>query len=101
MLLWEHLTIKSDEDLDRMINTFNTNKEFILVAAFDTETDRLHHIYAKPFLFQFGFATNTIGYTYAVDLELYPELARRVITIWNYLAETVDKYAGQIGRAHV
>ena len=94
MLLWEHLTIKSDEDLDRMINTFNTNKEFILVAAFDTETDRLHHIYAKPFLFQFGFATNTIGYTYAVDLELYPELARRVITIWNYLAETVDKYAG-------
>lgn len=90
---WNHITITSDEDLDNMIKQYNSST--VLATAFDTETTGLHHIYDKPFLFQFGWCTTEyIGYTYAVDLENYPELAKRVITIWNTLATQSPVYLG-------
>ena len=55
------------------------------IGAFDTETNGLHIINSKPFLFQFGYLhpTEPIGYTYVVDIQRQPELARAVINEWH------------------
>jgi DNA polymerase-1 len=90
---WTHTTITSEEALNNMVSNYKASD--VLVAAFDTETTGLHHIYDKPFLFQFGWCTSDYkGYTYAVDIEAYPDLAQRVITVWNVLASTAPKYIG-------
>ena len=96
MLNWTHTDITESEHLialtDLYMNTIDKGE--VIAAAFDTETTGLHHIYDKPFLFQFGWCTTTDGYTYAVDLERYPELSRRVITMWNVLAARAPIYLG-------
>ena len=90
---WTHTTITTEEDLEMMQKLYSAS--VILAAAFDTETTGLHHIYDRPFLFQFGWVTPDYkGYTFAVDLENYPELARRTITIWNILATQAPIYLG-------
>lgn len=66
----------------------------IIAAAFDVEATGLHHIYDKPFLFQFGWCIKELGFTYAVDIELQEELARRTITLWNMMARQVIIYLG-------
>lgn len=94
---WTHTTITSSEILDEMVKQYTKDNMDgnILAAAFDTETTGLHHIYDKPFLFQFGWCTKEYnGYTYAIDLEVYPELAKRVITMWNVLASQAPIYLG-------
>lgn len=94
---WTHTTITSSEILDKMVKQYTKDNMDgnILAAAFDTETTGLHHIYDKPFLFQFGWCTKEYnGYTYAIDLEVYPELAKRVITMWNVLASQAPIYLG-------
>ena len=94
---WIHTTIVSEKELNEMLRQYtidNMNGD-IYAAAFDTETTGLHHMYDKPFLFQFGWCTKDYrGYTYAVDLEQYPELARRTITMWNVLAAQAPIYLG-------
>lgn len=95
---WTHTDIISDADLEAMVALFeqHLSEGKIIAGAFDTETTGLHHIYDVPFLFQFGWCTTEdLGYTYAVDLEYYPDLARRVITVWNVLAAKAQKYLGQ------
>ena len=90
---WIHTTITSEKDLNNLITLYNPAD--IYAAAFDTETTGLHHIYDKPFLIQFGWVTkNMQGYTFAIDLEAYPELSKRVITIWNILASKAPIYLG-------
>lgn len=90
---WTHTTITNEEDLNKMINNFNSSD--ILAAAFDTETTGLHHIYDKPFLLQFGWCTKDFkGYTYAIDIEKYHEFSQRVITVWNILAARTPIYLG-------
>lgn len=90
---WIHTTIETERDLHNMIQLYSESD--VYAAAFDTETTGLHHIYDKPFLFQFGWVTEDMqGYTYAVDLERYPELGRRVITVWNILVQSAPKYLG-------
>ena len=90
---WTHTTITEDEQLYKMIELYSNSD--VYAAAFDTETTGLHHIYDKPFLFQFGWiTTNFDGYTYAVDLERYPDLAKRVITVWNIIAASAPIYLG-------
>lgn len=94
---WTHITITSSEILDRMVKQYTKDNMDgnILAAAFDTETTGLHHIYDKPFLFQFGWCTKEYnGYTYAIDLEVYPKLGKRTITLWNVLASQAPIYLG-------
>lgn len=94
---WTHTTIVNEEQLDTLTTEYlkQVSEKVVVAAAFDTETTGLHHIYDKPFLFQFGWCnTRFEGYTYAVDLEYYPELGRRVITVWNVLAKQANIYLG-------
>lgn len=87
-------TITTNRAANEMINLFNELKP--TVGALDTETTGLHIIMDKPFVVQFGFLhpTKPIGYTYAVDLEHTPNLARQVIRYWNKLAKTLQIYLG-------
>lgn len=91
---WNSTTIKTNLQANSMIKLFQEIRPKI--GAFDTETTGLHIVQDKPFLFQFGFldTAHKIGYTYAVDLERQPELARAVIEKWNTLASSLDIYLG-------
>jgi len=92
---WTHLDIIDESTLYEMMEQFNKDNKDIIAAAFDTETTGLHHIYDKPFLFQFGWVTKQLqGYTYTVDLEVQEELARRTITMWNIMAARTPIYLG-------
>lgn len=91
---WTNIDITTNKAANDMIALFKKIKPKI--GGFDTETTGLHIIEDKPFVVQFGFIDmeKKQGYTYAVDLELYPELSRQVLTRWNKLAETLDIYLG-------
>lgn len=91
---WISTTIKTNQQANSMIELFTRiNPE---IGAFDTETTGLHITQDKPFLFQFGFldSKNKIGYTYAVDLETQPNLAKAVILEWHKLAKKLKIYLG-------
>ena len=95
MLNWISKDIESKEDAIVMIRNFKRCSP--TVAAFDTETTGLHIINDVPFLFQFGWINEqeNTGYTYLVDLEETPKLAREVIDVWqNKLACKCTKYLG-------
>lgn len=95
MLNWTALTITNEQEYYSMVETFTRNKAIIIAGAFDTEADGLNIIIARPFLFQFGFCcSDGNGYTFAVDLELYHDIAVRTITMWNYFASTLEYYLG-------
>lgn len=89
---WKHLTIVSNEDAETMRNNFRATGR--TAAAFDTETSGLSHIYDLPFLYQFGWydKETMCGWTYVVDLETHPVLARQVIKVWHALVKSVPKY---------
>lgn len=91
---WTKTTITTNRQANDMIALFNKIKP--KVGAFDTETTGLHIIKDKPFLFQFGFIHPELkeGYTFAVDLERQPELARAVISHWHKLASSLEIYLG-------
>lgn len=91
---WISTTIKTNLQANCMIDLFKNVQP--KVGAFDTETTGLHITQDVPFLFQFGFLDeeHKIGYTYAVDLEKQPELARAVIKKWHELATQLDIYLG-------
>ena len=94
---WTHTTITASDQLCNLSGLYmnQITEGLVIAAAFDTETTGLHHIYDKPFLFQFGWCNKNLeGYTYAIDLEAYPELARRAITMWNVLASQAPIYLG-------
>jgi DNA polymerase-1 len=88
---WTHIDITTNQHAADMVENFL--KSNIIVGAFDTETDGLHIIHSRPFMFQFGWLTSELqGYTYVVDLELQPELSRQVINAWHQLAERLPVY---------
>lgn len=91
---WNSLTLQSHSDFEKLTNIVNTVKPKI--GAVDTETNGLHIINSKPFVVQFGFLdpTNRQGYTFAIDLESYPELGKEVLTYWTSEAKKLDKYMG-------
>lgn len=72
-LNYKYKCIKNDTDLVTMLNTLE--KEKPNYAGFDTETDGLHIITAKPFLVSFGF--NDKVYV----LEYNPEWFKNIINI--------------------
>jgi DNA polymerase-1 len=80
---WIKTTIRTNVQANEMLKQLDNLKPTI--GAFDTETDGLNIMYAKPFLFQFGYLHpyEHIGYTYVVDIQRQPELARAVITEWH------------------
>ena len=91
---WYKTTIKTNKQANDMIALFNKIQP--KVGAFDTETTGLHIVKDKPFLFQFGFLhpTENIGYTFAVDIQRQPELAKAVISYWHKLASSLEVYLG-------
>lgn len=80
---WNMTTIRTNAQANEMLRQLDELKP--TVGAFDTETDGLHIINSKPFLFQFGYLhpTEHTGYTYVVDLQKQPELSRAVINEWH------------------
>lgn len=80
---WNMITIRTNKQANEMLAQLDELNPSI--GAFDTETDGLHIINSKPFLFQFGYLhpTEPIGYTYVVDIQKQPELARAVINEWH------------------
>lgn len=80
---WKMITIRTNKEANDMLQQLDELKPTI--GAFDTETDGLHIINSKPFLFQFGYLhpTEPIGYTYVVDIQKQPELSKAVITEWH------------------
>lgn len=94
MLNWTHLTIKSNKDAEHMRQLFRTTEH--TAGAFDTEGTGLNHMQDKSFLFQFGWCDINMkqGWTFAVDIERQPILARQVIKVWNALAKSLPIYLG-------
>ena len=90
---WHHFEITSWTDAELMRSNFlATTHE---ATGFDTETTGLHPIYDRPFLYQFGWITKEPecnGYTYVVDIEQNPELAKNTIQLWHALAATGPKH---------
>jgi DNA polymerase-1 len=80
---WNMVTIRTNQQANDMLKQLDSIQPTI--GAFDTETDGLHIINSKPFLFQFGYLhpTEHIGYTYVVDIQKQPELSRAVINEWH------------------
>lgn len=91
-LTWHSTTIKTNQQANNMVKLFKETMPKI--GAFDTETNGLHIILSTPFVFQFGWIDPNMreGYTFAVDIEQQPELARQVIKVWNKLAESLEIY---------
>ena len=90
---WISVTIKTNTQANYMLHTIYSIKPKI--AAFDTETNGLHIKLSKPFLFQFGFLdeANQTGYTYAVDIQRQPDLAKQVIQHWHdYAKANIEIY---------
>lgn len=88
---WTHHDIYTVDDANAMAQQFKKGNH--LAGAFDTETTGLHIILDRPFLFQFGWVdTDFQGYTYAVDLERHPKLARNVIKYWHKQAAKLPIY---------
>lgn len=89
--VWSHCTIDDPQKAMAMVKLYKNTEH--IAAAFDTETDGLHIIHNKPFLFQFGWVTpDKKGYTYLVDLERNPVLSRQVINAWHDLVHSAPKY---------
>ena len=91
---WNSITITTNVQANSMIELFKQIEPTI--GAFDTETTGLHITKDKPFLFQFGFLDemHRTGYTYVVDLETQPILAKAVIKKWHELASRIKIYLG-------
>ena len=91
---WESLTIHGQNDFQKLKNIITSVQPKI--GAIDTETDGLHIINNKPFVVQFGFLDekNMRGFTFAIDLESSPSLAKQVLAYWTNYAYSLEKYIG-------
>lgn len=88
---WTRTDITTNEQAADMVALYNKTPN--LASAFDSETTGLHIILDVPFLFQFGWITADMqGYTFAVDLELQPQLSRQVIQAWHQLVKNSPIY---------
>ena len=94
MLEWTHKDLTKDSSFSKEVTQlFLKDKDNIVAAGFDTETDGLHIILSKPFLFQFGWCTTEgKGMTFAIDLEEMGEKGREMIREWNKLAAQTPIY---------
>lgn len=86
------LDIINKETLIQMIKTFK--KTHPNNTALDTEASGLNIGVDLPFLIQFGWQVEENIYTYAVDIEAYPELAAQTIKALYKLVEHVPEFLG-------
>lgn len=93
-LKWNSITIRTNRQANEMLAMFDKIQPEI--GAFDTETTGLHIILDKPFLMQWGFINKerTQGWTYAVDIEKQPDLAKQCIDAWHEKAKKLKRYLG-------
>lgn len=98
------MALKFDWNKEQIMNEADAVHAFALLreqqpkyCAFDTETTGLHITKDVPFFFQFGWLNTEQrteqpqAYSFGVDLEKQPALARRVIRSWhNYLKARVE-----------
>ena len=89
---WNSITITTNFQANNMVKMFKEQAPEI--GGFDTETTGLHIILDKPFLFQFGWVNRKTleGYTFVVDIERQPKLAKAVIKTWHELAKSLQRY---------
>ena len=91
---WQHIDIKTRADAEYVCTLWSKTWQEIIAAAFDSETDGLHIIHCRAFMYQFGWVTKALkGYTFAVDIERTPELAKQVICWWHKAAAHAPIYA--------
>lgn len=76
------------------VQQFLNEKDTIICSAFDTETDGLHIIYNKPFVFQCGWVVGDKGYAFSVDLEAHPTLGQMFMVQMNALFTTTPIHLG-------
>lgn len=86
------LDIINKETLIQMIKTFK--KTHPNNTALDTEASGLNIGVDLPFLVQFGWQVENNIYTYAVDIEAYPELAVQTIKALYKLVEHIPEFLG-------
>lgn len=91
---WTSLTIQSNADAEHMRRLYKESP--CTAAAFDAEADGLNIMRCRPFLYQFGWYDRATlkGYTFAVDIERQPVLAKQVIKVWQSLVKTAPIYLG-------
>lgn len=91
---WTHTTITTNAQANACLKLIKELQP--TVGAFDTETTGLNIGTDKAFLFQFGFIdiASKKGYTYVVDIERQPQLAKQVITAWHKYAIRLTDYIG-------
>lgn len=90
---WLSVDITTNRQANAAIALFD--EQAPKTGAFDSETDGLHIIKNKPFMFQFGWlhpTDLTKGYTFLVDMQEQPELARQVIKAWHKRAARLKDY---------
>lgn len=94
MLTLPHIktTITTIEQANKMAADFIADSSD--VCAFDTETDGLHIIKSKPFLFQWGWIADNCIKSYVVDIQRQPKLAKATIALWNKLVTKAKIYLG-------
>lgn len=91
-LQWHSVTITTNQQAKDMLRLFREQQP--KWGGFDTETSGLHIILDKPFIFAFGWIHPNLkeGYTFVVDIQRQPNLARQVIITWGQLAHTFEYY---------
>lgn len=91
---WTKTIIESAEQANAMIRLWDKIQP--RVAGFDTETTGLNIVLDKPFLFQWGFVDeeHNKGYSYVIDIQKHPVLAKQVISAWHKLAAKTKIYVG-------
>lgn len=90
-MTWFNHSIKTKKDVLEFISLYHNLKP--KYPAFDTETNGLNIKRHTPFLVVFGFANQKkgIGHTFALDLELYPEIVPSMMYAVQRLFIKADK----------
>lgn len=93
-MTWYKTDILTRQDILNFIDHYKKTKPRI--TGFDTETDGLHIIKAKPFLIVIGYMDieNKKGYTYSFDFEQTPELTPTFMYAFIKLFNKSEKVVG-------
>jgi DNA polymerase-1 len=90
-MTWFNYSIKTKEDVLIFIKLYHRHRP--KYPAFDTETNGLNIKRHTPFLIVFGFASTKeqVGYTFALDLELNPDIVPSMLYAVEKLFQRAEK----------
>lgn len=97
MIAFAHVLIEDKATAKQVLEQYRDclRAGHVVAAAFDTETDGLHPIACKPFLFQCGYYDEyDNGWVFIVDIEQHLDVATYFIRNWNKLTEHGPIYLG-------